>query len=122
MSNNHLKIIGLSAFIAISVACHKSSNSSSSTCTASTGDLGPLPANQSVLYTASATGGATLTSVTYQDSAGMTTVKNPSSSFSKTVNVKSGSTVDISASGNIISGGTISVTSNGISFQSANCQ
>jgi hypothetical protein len=120
MSNN-FKMICLSALIAVSAACHKSSNSSTSTCTASTGDQGPLPANQAVLYTASATGGATLTSVSYQDSAGTTTINNPPSSFTKTVNVKSGATVNISASGNIISGGTVSVTSNGISFQSANC-
>lgn len=102
------------------ISCSKSSSSNTSTCTATTGDTGPLTANQAVNYTASVQNGATISSVSYQDSAGTTTVNNPPLPFSKTVNLKTGMTVTISASGNSNSG-EIKVTSNGNYPNSASC-
>ena len=115
-----IPVLLVSIPVAISVSCSKSSNSNTSTCTATTGDTGPLTANQAVSYTASVQNGATISSVSYQDSAGTTTVKNPSLPFSKTVNLKTGMTVTISASGNSNSG-EIKVISNGNFRNSASC-
>ncbi|HEY2350239.1 MAG TPA: hypothetical protein VGH64_14580 [Puia sp.] len=110
----------ISLIIAATFSCSKSSNSNSGTCTVSTGDTGPLASNTSVPYSASATGGATISSLTYQDSTGMTTVKNPALPFSKTVNLPGGATVSISATGNAKSG-EITVASNGNYPNSASC-
>jgi hypothetical protein len=115
-----VKIATLFILIAATVACSKSSNSNSNTCTASTGDTGPLTSNKSVPYSASVTSGASISSITYQDSAGMTTVKNPALPFSKTVNLQSGTLVSISASGSAGSG-EITVTSNGNFPNNASC-
>jgi hypothetical protein len=107
-------------FIAGGFSCSKSSSSNTSTCTATTGDTGPLTANKAVSYSATVQNGATISSISYQDSAGTTTVKNLPLPFSKTVNLKSGMTVSISASGNSNSG-EIKVSSNGNYPNSASC-
>jgi hypothetical protein len=120
MKSAYLKMIFISLLTIVAFSCKKSSNTNNSTCTATTGDTGPLSSNQSVPYTASVTGGATITSLTYQDSAGMTTIKNPPLPFSKSVNLKSGTTVSISASGSSNSG-EITVTSNGNYPNNASC-
>jgi hypothetical protein len=120
MKPSYAKILSISIILAAGISCSKSSNSSSSTCTASTGDALPLTSNQAVSYTASVTTGATISTISYQDSAGMTTLNKPSVPFSKTVNLKSGSTASITASGTTNSG-KITVTSNGINFNTASC-
>ena len=121
MKHAYVKILSVSVLIAVSVSCSKSYNNNSSTCTVTTGDAVPLTANQSVAYTASVTTGATISTLTYQDSAGMTTVNKPSLPFSKSVNLKSGSTASISASGSTMNSGEITVTSNGINLNNASC-
>ena len=121
MKPAYVKILSVSMLIAVSVSCSKSYNNSSSTCTATTGDALPLTSNQAVAYTASVTTGATISTLTYQDSAGMTTVNKPSLPFSKSVNLKTGTTAAISASGSTVNSGEITVTSNGINFNTASC-
>jgi hypothetical protein len=120
MKKSYIKWASLLLLFTVIFACKKSSNNNSSTCTASTGDTGPLTANKSVPYTASVTSGATITTLTYQDSTGMTTIKNPPLPFSKTVNLQSGTLVSISASGSANSG-EITVTSNGNYPNNASC-
>jgi hypothetical protein len=120
MKPAYVKIIPLSVLLAVAVACSKSSSSNTNTCSATTGDAIPLTSNMRVSYTASVTGGATIGTISYQDSAGTTTVNNPSLPFSKSVNLKSGSTASITASGSAGSG-QITVTSNGINRNSASC-
>jgi hypothetical protein len=120
MKPAYVKIILLFVCMPVAFSCSKSSNSSSSTCTATTGDVSPLSANQQVSYGATATSGATISTVTYQDSAGMTTVKNPTLPFAKSVNLKSGTLVSITASGTANTG-EINVTSSGNSFNTASC-
>jgi hypothetical protein len=121
MKQSYVKILSASVLIAISFSCSKSSNNNSNTCTATTGDAVPLTANKMVPYTASATTGASITTITYQDSAGMTTVNNPPIPFAKSVNLKAGATASISASANISGSGQITVTSNGVNFNTASC-
>jgi hypothetical protein len=108
-------------FLAIAgVACSKSSSSNTNTCTATTGDALALTSNKSINYAANASDGATISYISYQDSAGTTTVKNPTLPFSKTVNLKTGQTVSITASGNP-NAGEITVSSNGINLNTASC-
>jgi hypothetical protein len=116
----HLRIYPVCVAITAAIACSKSSGTSNTTCTAETGDTGPLFSNQPVSYSATVQGGANITSVSYQDSAGMTTVKNPVLPFSKTVNLRNGQLVSISATGTSTTG-EIKVTSNGNSPNSASC-
>ncbi len=106
--------------LVISFSCSKSSNSNTNTCTVTTGDAIPLTSNKQVAYTASVTAGATVSTISYQDSAGNTTVKNPTLPFSVSVNLKAGSTASITASGSA-GNGDITVTSTGLNFNSANC-
>jgi hypothetical protein len=107
-------------FMAITISCSKSSNSNTSTCTVSTGDVGPLTSSMQVYYAATVTNGATISSLTFQDSAGMTTVKNPTLPFGRSVNLQSGMTVAITASGTP-NKGEISVASTGNSPNTASC-
>jgi hypothetical protein len=104
----------------IITSCNKSSNSNNSTCNVSTGDLSPLTSNKQVAYGIEVTNGATVSSVTYQDSAGNTTVNNPILPFVKNVNLKSGQTVSITATGTP-NGGEITVASTGNSPNTASC-
>ncbi len=116
----YIKMVTAIIILAVSFSCSKSSNSNTNTCTVTTGDAIPLTSNKQVSYTASITGDATIGSVTYQDSAGNTTINNPSLPFSKTVNLKSGSTASITASGSA-GNGVITVTSNGLNLNTASC-
>ncbi len=116
----YIKMVTAVIILAVSFSCSKSSNSNTNTCSATTGDAIPLTSNKQVSYTASITGDATIGSVTYQDSAGNTTINNPSLPFSKSVNLKSGSTASITASGSA-GNGVITVTSNGLNLNTASC-
>jgi hypothetical protein len=120
MKPAHVKTLIGGLFITIIVSCSKSSSSNTNTCTVTTGDAIPLTSNKQVSYTASVTMGATVSYVSYQDSAGITTVNNPTLPFSKSVNLKSGSTASITAYGSAGSG-NITVTSNGINLNTASC-
>ncbi len=115
-----IKKLSAIILIMIAVSCSKSSNSNTNTCTVTTGDAIPLTSNKQVSYTASVTMSATISYVSYQDSAGTTTINNPTLPFSKSVNLKTGSTASITAYGSAGSG-NINVTSNGINFNSASC-
>jgi hypothetical protein len=62
------------------------------------------PANGTVMYSATVSGGGKLISVTYQDAGGPVTVNNPTSPWHISVNVNSGAAINISVKG---SGGKI---------------
>jgi hypothetical protein len=116
----HTKILSVIILIIIAFSCSKSSNSNTNTCTVSTGDAIPLTTAKQVSYTASVTAGATVSSIIYQDSAGNTTIKNPTLPFAVTVNLTTGATASITASGSA-GNGNITVTSSGLNFNTASC-
>jgi hypothetical protein len=120
MKPNHIKILSAIVMLAVSFSCSKSSNNNTNTCTVTTGDATPLSTNKQVSYTASVTGGAAIGTLSFQDSAGTTTVNNPTLPFSRSVNLQSGSTASITASGSA-GNGNITVTSNGANLNSASC-
>jgi hypothetical protein len=120
MKKSSIKQNVLFLMIGIALSCSKSSNSNTTTCNVSTGDVGPLTSNMKVTYGASVTNGATISSVTYQDSAGNTTVKNPTLPFVKSVDLKTGQTVAITATGTP-NAGEITVASTGNSPNTASC-
>jgi hypothetical protein len=120
MKSLHIKILSAIILLVVSFSCGKSSNSNTNTCTVTTGDAIPLSVNKQVSYTASVTGGAIISTISFQDSAGTTIVNNPKLPFSIDVNLKTGSTASITASGSA-GNGNITVTSNGANFNSASC-
>jgi len=81
----------------------------------------PLSKNQSVLYTAGTTGtGGTISSITYLDSAGMTTIQNPTLPFNQHVNLKATVYPTISAKGMANFGGQLLIYITADSIQSGN--
>ena len=95
--------------ITINFSCSKNStNSNTITCNLNYTDSAPLTTNQAVVYQAGVSGyGGTISSITYLDSAGTTTVKSPALPWIVTVNLKSGATVSISATGTANAGGHV---------------
>lgn len=69
-----------------------------------------LTADQQVQYFAASSGSATVSSLTYQDSTGMTTVQHPALPFQVKVNLKKGAKVMISLMGSASQGGHIAIS------------
>ncbi len=110
MNQNQVKILLLILLIAIFSSCRKSS-SSPRTCNITYSDPTALTFSQQVEYLAGVSGnGGTISSVSYHDSAGITTVSNPPVPFTIFVNLQSGDTVMISAMGTASQGGQINIT------------
>jgi hypothetical protein len=90
-------------------ACSKNSNHQ--TCDASYTVSAPLTVPQTVEYFASVSdNGASISSISYLDSAGTTTIKNPVLPFTKFVNLQEGVMVTISATGTANPGSQISIS------------
>ncbi len=110
MKQNQVKILSLILLIAIFSSCKKNS-SSPRTCNITYSDPTALTFSQQVEYLAGVSGnGGTISSVSYRDSAGITTVNNPPVPFTVFVNLQSGDTVMISAMGTASQGGQINIT------------
>jgi hypothetical protein len=111
MKSSRFNKMVLSYLMIICLSCSKSSNSNSISCEASLASLGSPSSDQQVEYTASVTGtgGTRISSIVYQDSAGMTMIKNPAIPWTKFVNLKKGQGVSITADGNAYPGDTIIV-------------
>jgi len=81
----------------------------------------PTSKDQSVLYTAGITGtGGTFSSITYLDSAGMTTVQNPTIPVNIHVNLKANVYPTISAKGTANLGGQLLIYITADSLQTGN--
>ena len=111
MKHANIKIFFLPIIIAIAYSCSKSSNDNSVSCNVSFAEIGGLQSDQQVEYIArvSGSGGSKISTITYQDSAGTTTIKNPGVPWTKYVNLKKGSGVMITATGKANQGDTINV-------------
>jgi hypothetical protein len=111
MKPAYLKIFFLPLIIAVVYSCSKSSNSNSVSCNVSFAEIGGLQADQQVEYLASVSGsgGSKISTISYQDSAGTTTIKNPAIPWTKYVNLKKGSGVMITATGKANQGDTLNV-------------
>jgi len=110
MKSPYLKMIFISLFLASTLSCSKSSNKNSTSCNFSYTGASQLSADQQVQYFAGVTGAATIGSVSYLDSAGTTTVKNPALPWSVKVNLQQGATTSITAIGSAPSGTTINIS------------
>jgi len=120
-----LPLVKTSTFLLLIAAlcsCSKiSSNNNIITCSFSITTAKPLSKDQSVLYTAGITGtGGTISSVTYLDSAGMTTVQNPTIPFNHHVNLKANIYPTISAKGTANLGGQLLIYVTADSIQTGN--
>ena len=107
-----LKISTLAVLITLSFSCSKSSNNNNQTsCDITYSEAGGLQADGQVQYLAGVTGsgGTKIGTLSYQDSAGITTVQNPSLPWSVYVNLKQGSAVTIKALGVANPGDTIHI-------------
>ena len=104
-----LKVLILSLLISLILSCSKTpANNNVLTCSISYTISKPLSKNQQVQYLAGTSGnGGTITSVSYLDSAGTTTVQNPILPLTVYVNLKSGAYATISAKGTANAGGAI---------------
>ena len=101
----------MTLFIVIIFSCSKSSTGSPKTCNITYTDPTNLTFSQQVEYLAGVSGsGGTISTVSYLDSAGTTTVNNPVLPFTVFVNLKSGATVTISAIGTANQGGQVNVS------------
>jgi len=96
--------------IAAGFSCSKNSNKNSTSCNFSYTGASQLSGDQQVQYFAGVTGAATISNVTYLDSAGNTTVKNQSLPWSVKVNLKKGATTSITANGSAPSGTEINIS------------
>ena len=103
-------MVFISLTIAISFSCSKNSNNNSTSCNFSYTGASLLSDDQQVQYFAGVTGAATISSVSYLDSAGTTTVKNPALPWSVKVNLNKGATTSITAIGNAPSGTKINIS------------
>jgi hypothetical protein len=110
MKQNRSRILSLIVPFAILLSCSKSSSSPKS-CNMTYSDPTTLTFSQQIEYLAGVSGnGGTISSVSYQDSAGTTTVNNPVLPFTVFVNLKSGATVTISAIGTANKGGQLNIS------------
>jgi hypothetical protein len=118
----HMKILFYSLLIIVFFSCSKISPSNNTiTCSFSITTTKPLSKNQSVQYTAGITGtGGTFSSITYLDSAGMTTVQNPTIPFIQHVNLKANVFPTMSAKGTANLGGQLLIYIDADSIQSGN--
>ena len=103
-------------------SCSKISNSNNMiTCSFSYTTTKPLSKDQRVQYVAGTAGtGGTMSSVTYMDSAGITTIQNPTLPFLQYVNLKKGVYPTISAKGTANFGGQLLIYISADSLQSGN--
>jgi hypothetical protein len=109
MTRGNMKFPALFLFVCTIAACSKNSNNQ--TCDASYTVAAPLTIPQTVEYFASVSdNGASISSISYLDSAGTTTVKNPSLPFTKFVNLQEGVMVTISATGTANAGSHIDIS------------
>jgi hypothetical protein len=113
MKSSRLKNIILSFLMIACISCKKTSNTNSISCEASLAAIGSPSSDQQVEYSASVsgTGGTRISSIAYQDSAGITTIKNPAIPWTKYVNLKKGEGISVTADGNAFPGDTILVFS-----------
>ena len=118
----HMKILFYSLLMMVLFSCSKiSSTNNTITCSFSVTTAKPLSKNQSVQYTAGISGtGGTISSVTYTDSAGMTTIQNPTIPFIQHVNLKVNVFPTMSAKGIANLGGTLLIYIDADSLQSGN--
>ncbi|HLA60547.1 MAG TPA: MmpS family transport accessory protein [Puia sp.] len=110
MKPAYLKMIFISLLIVTSLSCSKSSNKNSTSCNFSYTGASQISEDQQVQYFAGVTGSATISNVSYQDSAGTTTVKNPVLPWSVKVNLTKGATTSITANGSAPSGTEINIS------------
>ncbi len=111
MTGSFWKILSASALILALFSCSKSSNNNTASCTVTYTDAQPLSLHQGVQYIASVSGtGGSISSIAYLDSAGTTTVKNPTLPWSKTVNLQMGSNPTLTAIGTANKGGEINIS------------
>ncbi len=111
MNQNHAKILLSAVIIFIVSSCSKSSSGTPKSCNITYMDPTALTFGQQVEYLAGVSGnGGTISSVSYQDSTGTTTVNNPVLPFTVFVNLKSGATVTISAIGSANKGGQLNIS------------
>lgn len=111
MNQYKVKILFSALTIFIISSCSKSSSGTPKSCNITYSDPTALTFGQQVEYLAGVSGsGGTISSVSYQDSAGTTTVNNPVLPFTVFVNLKSGATVTISAVGSANKGGQLNIS------------
>ena len=110
MKSRYNRPLAAALFGMIVISCHKSSNGPKS-CVFGLTDGEALSTNEEVIYLAGVSdAGSTITSVSYLDSAGTTTVMNPTLPWTKTVNLKAGVKASISAKGTADKGGQINIS------------
>ena len=117
MNSAYVRIMSLSVIMATVFACSKNSHNNSQSCNVTYTDATPLSADGSVQYLAGVTGGATISSISFLDSAGTTTVKNPTLPFTRNVNLKQGAAATITAQGSASGSGAqinISIVDEGV--------
>jgi Mycobacterium membrane protein len=116
MKSAYLKMICISLLFGVIFSCSKSSNKNSTSCNFSYTGASQLSDDEQVQYFAGVTGAATISSISYLDSSGTTTVKNPALPWSVKVNLDKGATTSITAIGSAASGTeiNISVFANGV--------
>jgi hypothetical protein len=109
MSPVKVKILILFLFVTIPFSCSKPpANNNILTCSISYTISNPLSKDQQVQYQAVLSGtGGTISSVSYLDSAGTTTVQNPLLPLIVYANLKKGAFATISAKGTANMGGQI---------------
>jgi hypothetical protein len=109
MRSVYMKIGFLFLTVALLFSCSKiSSNNNIISCSISYTLSKPLKTDQQVQYIAGISGtGGTISSLTYLDSAGNTTVQNPTLPFIKYVNLKKNIYATISAQGTANLGGQL---------------
>jgi hypothetical protein len=98
-------------FLLINSSCSKSSNGSKE-CDLSYSEPTSLTSATPVIYVAGFTGsasGSSISSLSYQDSAGVTAVSNPVLPWAKLVNLQTGATPSISAKGTAAKGDTLNI-------------
>ena len=117
-----LRIVPVLLIAALLFSCSKISNSNNMiTCSFGYTTSKPLSKDQQVQYTAGVTGaGGTITSVSYLDSAGTTTVQNPTLPFIKLVNLKKNVYPSIGAKGTANLGGQLVIYIGADSLQNGN--
>jgi hypothetical protein len=103
--------LGAFVFFLIVTSCSKSSNSSKG-CDFSNAAPAALDTASQVIYVAGITGsasGSTITKLSYQDSAGITSITNPTLPWAKIVNLQAGVIPSISAKGTAAKGDTLNI-------------
>jgi len=111
MTVRKIKVYSISLILILSFGCSKSSSSGPKDCKIIVVAPVAISQDQQVEYLAGVSNaGGTITSLTYVDSAGTTTVSNPVLPWSKFVNLKAGAVPSISAQGSANKGGQINIS------------